>query len=406
MTAARLKCLGIDSLIIDRQERVGDMWRKRYKFLSLHSTPHYNEMPYMPFPATWPRYSSGYEIGEWLEAYAKFLRLTVWTSSKILKATWDDSQKHWTIEVDRGGREVRTLTVKHLMFATGLTGPPKMPEVKDMDVFKGKVFHAAQFTSARDHIGDCKKAVVVGACLSGHDVAHDFYEAGMDVTMYQRSATIILSHPPADEVLGAYFLQGFLTEVADIYLNYLPFKTRFQMAQRRTRQVASTIDKELIEKLESAGFKTTLGPGDAGFGPLLLTPRGGGHYINTGTSQLIIDGRIKIKNGSAIARMTERGIAFEDGTELEADVVVFATGFKDQRTEMWGVLDKEVGERVPPIWGVNEEGFMPANWRPCGVENLWFGIGGFAASRFYSKLFALRLKAIEEGLYDKPDLGF
>ena len=48
--------------------------------------------------------------------------------------------------------------------------------------------------------------------------------------------------------------------------------------------------------------------------------------IDTGTSKHVINGDIKLKNGSAIERFTEKGLKFADGTELEADIVVFATG--------------------------------------------------------------------------------
>jgi len=179
------------------------------------------------------------------------------------------------------------------------------------------------------------------------------------------------------------------------------------MQQRNTRRYAETTDKELIAKLESVGFKTWLGPHDAGFGPLIVTPRGGGHYIDTGTSQYIIDGRIKVKNGSSIEQYTPTGVKFADGTEIEADIVVFATGFKDPREEMWRTVDPDISSKVDRIWGVNGEGYMPSAWRPSGHEGLWFGIGNFAKSRYFSRLLAIQIKALEEGIVtSKPQLDF
>jgi cation diffusion facilitator CzcD-associated flavoprotein CzcO len=64
-----------------------------------------------------------------LEGYAKFLELNVWTASTIKKASWDDTTKTWTVEVDREGKDTRILTVKHLVFATGLDARPKVPEI-------------------------------------------------------------------------------------------------------------------------------------------------------------------------------------------------------------------------------------------------------------------------------------
>lgn len=64
-----------------------------------------------------------------MEGYAKFLELNVWTASTIKKASWDDNMKTWTVEVDHEGKEARILTVKHLVFATGLDARPTVPEI-------------------------------------------------------------------------------------------------------------------------------------------------------------------------------------------------------------------------------------------------------------------------------------
>jgi cation diffusion facilitator CzcD-associated flavoprotein CzcO len=64
-----------------------------------------------------------------LEGYAKFLELNVWTASTINRSFWDDTTKTWTVEVKREGKETRTLTVKHLVFATGLDAHPKFPDI-------------------------------------------------------------------------------------------------------------------------------------------------------------------------------------------------------------------------------------------------------------------------------------
>ncbi|EIW79086.1 FAD/NAD(P)-binding domain-containing protein [Coniophora puteana RWD-64-598 SS2] len=378
MTAARMKYLGLNVLVIERNARVGDNWRNRYKFLCIHSTTYFNELAYLPFPSTWPTYCPAPKMGDWLEGYSDFLELNVWTSCEIVSTKWIEDRKSWTIEVRRAG-DLRTLSVKHLVFATGLTGPPNLPEIPGRERFRGTVVHSADFSEPKDYEYRSRKAVVVGACLSGHDIAQDFYDNGIDVTMWQRSATIMLSHGPGDETLGALHLGFHIadrpTDFADILHWSLPPQMRFRMQQRNTRKYAETTDKELIAKLESVGFKTWLGPHDAGFGPLIVTPRGGGHYIDTGTSQYIIDGRIKVKNGSSIEQYTPTGVKFSDGTEIEADIVVFATGFKDPREEMWRTVDPEISSKVDRIWGVNGEGYMPSAWRPSGHEGLWFGIG-------------------------------
>jgi len=130
----------------------------------------------------------------------------------------------------------------------------------------------------------------------------------------------------------------------------------------------------------------------------MMLKKGGGYYIETGTSQHIIDGHIKIKSGISISEFTERGLKFADGSELEADVVIFATGFGDTREVVKSICGPEVSSKLSHIWGLDEEGVVRNVWKKTQVQGLWFGMGNFALARFHSTHLALQIKAIEEGL--------
>jgi cation diffusion facilitator CzcD-associated flavoprotein CzcO len=401
--AARLKYLGIPHLVIDKKARVGDNWRDRYKALSLHDTVWYNQTPYLPLPPTWPVYSPASKLADWLEGYANYLELNVWTSSTITKTEWNGETKTWTVEVSRGGKETRILKVKHLVFATGFGGRPMMPDFPGKSDFKGEVMHSSQFTSAEHYIG--KKAVVVGACSSGHDIAQDFFNHGIDITMYQRSSTFYISAQALADLLGPIFSDDFPTDLADVYNSSLPNAVVRRIHQRVVPYTAQTTDKAMLEGLAKVGFKTDLGPYGAGIVPLLYE-RGGGYYIDTGTSQYIVDGSIKIKNGSSIERYTEKGLKFGDGTELEADVIIFSTGYGDPRDSMRDICGPDIANKITPIWGMDEEGQASGVWKYCGHESLWFGVGNLALSRFHSLHLAMQIKAIEAGILNKSEVTF
>ncbi|KIK79465.1 hypothetical protein PAXRUDRAFT_161238 [Paxillus rubicundulus Ve08.2h10] len=370
--AARLKYIGIPHLVVDRNARIGDSWRDRYKALYLHTTIWFNQTPYLPFPPTWPVYSPATQIAGWLESYASHLELNVWTSSTITKTEWDDETKTWTVKINRGGKEARVLKVKHLVFAAGFGGRPTMPDLPGKSEFIGEVVHSSQFMSAENYTG--KKAVVVGACNSGHDIAQDFFNHGVDITMHQRSSTFIFSIGAATNFLSGYFKDGFPTALADIYHSSLPNAVVRRIHQRTVPLAAETTDKALLEGLATVGFKTNLGPYGAGLISLLFD-RAGGYYMDTGASQHIIDGGIKIKSGSPIERFTETGLKFADGSELEADIVVFATGYGDPRDSMRATCGPEVADKVAPLWHLDEEGQSSGVWRYSGHDGLWFGIG-------------------------------
>jgi len=366
----------------------------------LHDGIFYNETPYLNFPSTWPFYSPARKLADWLEGYAKFLELNVWSATMIKKASWDDTTKAWTVEVIRDGK-VRILTVKHLVFATGLDARPKVPDVPGKATFKGTVMHSLEFTSAAEYIG--KKALLIGACNSAHDIAQDFFDHGIDVTMYQRSSTFVVTAQSLVAMLSAYYREGFPTELADIYNTSLPDAALRRVYQRVVPAIAETADKDILDGLAKVGFKTNHGLHGAGILPLFFE-RGGGYYIDTGTSQHIVNGDIKIKNGSAIKSFTENGISFADGTELQADIIIFATGSRGHLDAMREICGDEVASKVGPVWGTDEEGQLRGVFRHSGHDGLWFGMGNLAISRFHSIHLAMQIKAIEEGILNKADI--
>lgn len=99
--AARLKMLGVKSLIVDREDKVGDNWRTRYHQLVLHDPVWFDHLPYLPFPASWPIFTPKDKLGDWFESYVKLLDLNVWTNANIKKSSWNDSTATWTVEAQR-----------------------------------------------------------------------------------------------------------------------------------------------------------------------------------------------------------------------------------------------------------------------------------------------------------------
>jgi cation diffusion facilitator CzcD-associated flavoprotein CzcO len=172
---------------------------------------------------------------------------------------------------------------------------------------------------------------VVGCCNSGHDIAQDFYENGYDVTIVQRSSTYVMSSKAGLDVLlgGLYDQNGPPTEDADLTFMAIPNAVLKRNHIDATKEI-SRRDQVLLDGLSKAGFKLDSGPDDAGFFMKYFS-RGGGYYIDVGASQLIADGKIKVKQGQEISSVKENGLLFADGTELVADEIVFATGYTNMR---------------------------------------------------------------------------
>ncbi|KAJ5579742.1 uncharacterized protein N7459_005727 [Penicillium hispanicum] len=400
--AARLKAFNVDTLVIDHEDRIGDSWRRRYHQLVLHDPVWFDHMPYIPFPPTWPVFTPKDKLAEFFESYVKLLELNVWTRTELQSSCWDEGTKQWTVALQRtkedGTTETRTLHPRHVIQATGHSGKKNAPTFKGAENFQGdRICHSSEFPGANPNSRG-KKAVVVGSCNSGHDIAQDYYEKGYEVTMVQRSSTCVASSKSVTDIAlkGLYEEAGPPTEDADTYLWSIPSEL-FKAQQVKISDAVQANDAKTIEGLEKAGFKVDRGPRDAG---LLIKyfQRGGGYYIDVGGSQLIIDGKVQVKQGQEIREILPHGIKFADGSELEADEIILATGYQNMRTQARIIFGDSVADRVGDVWGLDQEGEFRTIWRRSGHPGFWFMGGNLALCRYYSRLLALQIKALEVGI--------
>ncbi|KAI0396044.1 hypothetical protein F5Y17DRAFT_465373 [Xylariaceae sp. FL0594] len=399
---ARLKILGVPTLTIDRCDDIGDAWRNRYHQLVLHDPVWYDHMPYIKFPEFWPVFSPKDKMANFLRSYAEMLELNIWTKTELESTSWDDGKKQWTVILKRrladGTTETRMLYPKHIIQATGHSGQKNLPTFKGQESFKGDVFcHSSDFRTAKKD-GNGRKAVVIGSCNSAMDIAQDYYENGYDVTMIQRSSTCIMSVKSVLELtLSPLYCEGGpATEDADLLSMGAPqeFNKALHVDANMLQQ---GVDKETLEGLNKVGFKTDRGPSDSGL-LFKYLQRNGGYYIDVGTGRLIIEGKVKVKHGYGVEEILPDGLRLQDGTVLEADEIVCATGYQNMLTATEKIFGKDVADKVGGIWGFDEEGETRVMWRRSGHPGLWFHGGNLAMCRYFSTLVAVQIKGQLEGL--------
>jgi putative flavoprotein involved in K+ transport len=393
--AARLKQLDLRTVIVDRERRVGDNWRNRYQSLLLHNQIWANHLPYLPFPASWPAYLSKNEMADWLETYAKVLGLDVWLETKLLDAAYDDDKRRWTVRLARPDGTITELHPRHVIQATGVFGVPNRPTIRGSESFEGRLIHAEDYEGGIAAPGT--RVLVVGAGSSAHDVAQDLYKVGADVTMLQRSSTCVVSvEPGAARAYSIYAEDGPPVEDADFVTNSMPFPLLTEFHKELTKRIAD-MDHDLLQGLRKAGFALDFGEDESGF--LMKYHRyGGGYYINAGCSELIVAGKIRVKQGVSIERLESRSVKFSDGTSMDVDVVVVAAGYSNMSESVRLVMGDEVADRVGPIWGLDQEGEVRGMWRPTGQRGFWLMGGSLQQCRPYSKYLALQIKADLVGL--------
>ena len=405
---ARLRQLGVPAIIIDKHPRPGDQWRNRYKSLCLHDPVWYDHLPYIPFPENWPVFTPKDKIGDWLESYTKIMELNYWSSTTAKKAEWDEAAKEWVVTVDRDGEEV-VLRPKQLVLATGMSGKASVPVIPGQDVFKGEQQHSSQHPGPDAYAG--KKVVVIGSNNSAHDICAALWEGGADVTMLQRSSTHIVRSDSLMEIgLGGLYSEqavanGITTRKADLIFASLPYRIMHEWQIPLYDQMKER-DADFYRALEDRGFMLDWGSDGSGLFMKYLR-RGSGYYIDVGACDLVIDGSIKLVSGHGIERLSETGVVLDDGTELPADLVVYATGYGSMNGWAADLISQEVADRIGKVWGLGSdtpkdpgpwEGEQRNMWKPTQVEALWFHGGNLHQSRHYSQYLSLQLKARMEGL--------
>ncbi len=405
---ARLKRLGVPTIILEKNTRAGDSWRNRYESLCLHDPVWYDHLPYIPFPDHWPVFSPKDKLGDWLEMYTKVMELNYWTSSECISATFDEDRKEWTVIVNRAGEQI-TLRPQQLVLATGMSGMPNIPRFPGAETFRGEQHHSSQHRSSRGYAG--KRCVVIGSNNSAHDICADLWEHGADVTMVQRSSTLVArSDTLMEMVIGAFYSEaalekGITTDIADMTLASVPYK----IMPERQRPLFAEIrerDRDFYARLEKAGFMLDFGEDDTGLHTKYIR-RGSGYYIDVGASELVANGSIKLKSRVSVERITEDAVVLTDGTELPADLIVYATGFGSMNGWAAKIISQEVADKVGKCWGVGSgtaydpgpwEGELRNMWKPTRQEGLWFHGGNLFQSRLYSRLLALQIKARQVGI--------
>jgi putative flavoprotein involved in K+ transport len=391
--AARLHQLGVDTLIVDRHPRIGDNWRTRYHSLTLHNEVYVNHLPYLPFPPTFPVYIPKDKLANWFESYVEAMELSYWTGTELAAGAYDEMRHEWRVTLRRRDGTERIMRPRHLVFATGVSSIPYTPDLPGLDAFAGVKVHSGDFKNAEQWKG--RDALVLGSGTSGHDVAQELHAHGARVTMIQRSKTHVVSLKEAQSVYAIYS-EGIPFDDCDLLATSFPYPVLQRSYQLSTAK-GSMVDRKLIKSLEDRGFRTWLGEDETGFQMMYLR-RGGGYYFNVGCSELIISGEIGLVQYGDIATFVLVGARMRDGRIVPAELLVLATGYRNQQETVRLYLGDTVADRIGPVWGFDEGGELQNMWRRTAQPGLWFTAGSLAQCRIFSRYLALQIKALEVGL--------
>ncbi|UZP35167.1 hypothetical protein NXS19_002983 [Fusarium pseudograminearum] len=416
--SARLKAFGVESIIAERNANVGDNWALRYDCMKFHVPTSFAEMPYMNYQDWFQgdHLLSKDELADHLRRFVSCFHLNVITSAKIKSTAYNKLSKKWKIKVETPAGIVTVIT-KHVVQATGIgSQKPYVPTVANAYDYQGISIHSSDYRNGQRLANQGVQSVlIVGSANTAFDILEDCHAAGIQVTMIVRSPTYIvpLEHIKNKMSLGAY---DFGVAAADRMFLTLPTEISGQLARNLFRMLAlqepdryAALRKAGFPVLDSAELRQALHSN--------LVERAGGHYVDTGGTELLAQGRAGVKAGVEPVAFTGTGLRFSDGSTADADAIIWCTGYADHDVRNMaveilggdeGIHDEntlgpqEIAARFDVTWGVDSEGEIRGMWkRHPRLENYWI-MGGFTQQhRWYSRVLALQIKASLEGILPK-----
>jgi cation diffusion facilitator CzcD-associated flavoprotein CzcO len=290
-----LRRAGVAAEVLEASDQVAVAWRHHYERLHLHTPKSASSLPGLPMPRDWPRYPAREQVVEYLEQYAARNGVRPHFGQRVSRIERADDGI-WTVTTDD-----RTWTSRNVVVATGATRVPVRPTWPGMEEYGGAVLHSSEYRNGEPWRGG--RVLVVGFGNSACEQAIDLVEHGVEAHLSVRSAVNVL---PRD-LLGVPVLQ------MGIAMRRLPTGLADALAAPLVALTVGDITKVGLRKLP--------------YGPQTQI-KNDRHIplLDIGTMDHIKAGRITVHGD--IARFTPTGVELADGTSLDVDAVVLATGYR------------------------------------------------------------------------------
>jgi hypothetical protein len=315
--AGALKKVGLDAVILDRDDRVGGSWLRRYDRLHLHTVRRFSGLAHFPIPAAYPKYVSKNAYAEYLQEYARYFRLDIELNCTVDRIRIDDAspsdRQAYVVETARGPRRARSVVI-----ATGMYGEAVLPAFPGLDRYRGVTAHSSRYVSGRDFAG--KRVLVVGLGNTGAEIAADLVEQGASLV-----AVSVRTAPP---VVPRDFL-GTPVQVFGMALSGVPARLADRIGQNLARVALGDLTRYGLKRAEWQPFSAKRIP-----------------VIDVGFTDDLKRGRIALRPSTV--RFSEGGAVYDDGREEAFDAAIFSTGYAtglDRLLRIPGLLDERAYPR-------------------------------------------------------------
>jgi cation diffusion facilitator CzcD-associated flavoprotein CzcO len=347
VTAKTLKEHGFEVVVFEKETEVGGVWAasRRYPGITTQNTRDTYTFSDFPMPKHYPEWPSGEQVQAYLSNYAEHFGLvpSIRFGTQVLNAEHLSNGQGWRVFTESGGK-LSEERVDFLTVCNGIFSQPNIPRVPGRELFEGKVFHSTEFHD--EHLDGVrgKRVVVVGFAKSAHDILSQvgnvterpvcvFREAKWKMPRFiggKLNFKYLLLHRfgeslfPYRHLLGIHkFLHGPLGRpVTNLITKGLGVSIAAQLKLRKS----GLHPEKPIESIASCSIGLT----------------------SDNFYERAAAGKIQLEQGE-ITSFEANGVQLSNGNFVEADTVVFATGFR----QTVSFLDPQISERI-----VNKEGLF------------------------------------------------
>ncbi|KAH6695149.1 hypothetical protein F5X68DRAFT_243654 [Plectosphaerella plurivora] len=369
--AARLKALGIDHLVVEKNARAGDNWSNRYDYLRFHIGKNYCQVPYLPYPRATNYMLTRNDLRDHMQRFADEFDLDKRSTS------YDDASRTWAVGT--------------MILATGLGySVPRVPEIADKERFAGPHMHSHHFRNGAHLKAQGVRSVIV-----------DCHSVGLQVTMVQRSPILIIPMAYYEDPQGLGVFDYVSTSTGDAMFMMGALQVGGELS-RQGHAARARAEPNRYKAAIEAGFRVKDCTQTDLLG-LLLTSAGRFMVdMERGAMDLIASGVVKVVPGSPAAH-TSSGLQIDDGRCVEGDAIVWCTGYNtDAREELAGILGdgwEKIAAKLEATMGLDVEGELRGMYKRIErQERLWILGGGTAQHRWYSRMIALQVQGVLEGI--------
>ena len=332
-SAAELRRRGFPVVVLERSEAVGASWRGRYDRLRLNSSRPFSKLPGSRYARSVGIFPSRDQMVGYLEDHAARNRLDIRFGTHVDRI--DRAGGGWILRTSGGD-----VVAERVVVASGYAHTPFIPDWPGRDRFQGTLIHAAQYRNADTFRG--RDVLVVGPGCSGAEIAHELTTDGAArVRLAVRTPpNIILRNPIGPPLARTIMRLG--TRRADAVLRFV---SRHEIGDL-TAYGLPVPEEGLFSRLKRLGVAPTI--------------------VDKEVIESIKERRIEIVAG--VESLDETGLTLTDGSRVEPDAVIAATGYRTGLAPTvghLGVLDERgVPRGGEPAPGLHFVGYVP---RPAHV---------------------------------------